>query len=407
MKFARVVLFSTVLTILLFAVFNLAVSYAEESVLLDKYNSIREQIVEVERVIGDLLNTEKNLQVEIDYVNSKIGWAELKIKESEVKIAQKEEELVILSKEVEGFAERIYRVSEALGEQEKILEGRVRARYKSEREVSLSLFISANGLSDVINRLKYLRVAQEQDNKLLLEFKETKQNFTSQKVILEDKKKKVDALKLAVEQEKRNTELYQSELQEQKDKKARLLEVTKGDEQNYQEMLKTLREDEKAIREALGNALSDIIAGRLSGEYVSKGDVIGLQGNTGNVYPRPSGGCPTCGTHLDFMIFTCFENGYITSNCVDDPTDYIDGENGLHKPIDYKYITQEFGNTPFAQSGQAGYLFHLGIDLVAYHGAPIYAIDDGTVYYGTDRYGAHYALIKHDDDFWSAYWHIQ
>ncbi|MFH1565661.1 MAG: hypothetical protein ABIB98_00465, partial [bacterium] len=65
------------------------------------------------------------------------------------------------------------------------------------------------------------------------------------------------------------------------------MEVTKGDEQNYQEMLKTLREDEKAIREALGATLSDIIAGRLSGEHVSKGDIIALQGNTGNVFPRP------------------------------------------------------------------------------------------------------------------------
>ncbi|MFH1565660.1 MAG: hypothetical protein ABIB98_00460 [bacterium] len=160
------------------------ISSAEDSVLLDKYSSIREQIVELERVIGDLQNKEKNLQDEIDYVNSKIGWAELKIKESEVKIAQKEEELAILSKEVESFAEKIYKVSEALSGQEKILEERVRVRYKSERAISLNLFLDSQGLSDMINRLKYLKVAQEQDNRLLAEFKETKQNFTSQKVIL-------------------------------------------------------------------------------------------------------------------------------------------------------------------------------------------------------------------------------
>ena len=34
-------------------------------------------------------------------------------------------------------------------------------------------------------------------------------------------------------------------------------------------------------------------------------------------------------------------------------------------------------------------------------------VADGTVYYGTDSGGGKYALVKHRDDFWTAYWHLQ
>ncbi|MFH1955814.1 MAG: peptidoglycan DD-metalloendopeptidase family protein, partial [Patescibacteria group bacterium] len=281
MKFARVVLFSTVLTILLFAVFNLAVSYAEDS------SSLQDKINEYGRKIAELQNKEKSLGEEIDYLNSKISYVELKIRDAEIKIMQKEKELNDLSKDVENLENRIYRVSEALEGQEKILEERMRARYKSEREVSLSLFIGANGLSDVINRLKYLRVAQEQDNKLLLEFKETKQNFTSQKVILEDKKKKVEELKVSIEREKINSQQLQGELEVNKSEKGKLLADTKNDEATYQELLRKALAEFTALDAAIGKGLTE--------GHVEKGDPIALFGNTG--YP----GCST-GAHLHFEI---------------------------------------------------------------------------------------------------------
>jgi murein DD-endopeptidase MepM/ murein hydrolase activator NlpD len=77
------------------------------------------------------------------------------------------------------------------------------------------------------------------------------------------------------------------------------------------------------------------------------------------------------------------------------------------KPLDYNYVSQEYGNTSFAQSGAAGYAFHSGMDLVASHGVAIYSITDGTVYYGVDSAGGKYALVRHKDDFWTAYWHLQ
>ena len=41
------------------------------------------------------------------------------------------------------------------------------------------------------------------------------------------------------------------------------------------------------------------------------------------------------------------------------------------------------------------------------HGAPIYAIGDGEIFRGTDGAGGKNAIIKHSDDFYSAYWHLQ
>lgn len=39
------------------------------------------------------------------------------------------------------------------------------------------------------------------------------------------------------------------------------------------------------------------------GDTVSRGQKIGTMGNTGEVYPSPSGGCTYCGTHLHFAVY--------------------------------------------------------------------------------------------------------
>ncbi|MBI2007528.1 MAG: peptidoglycan DD-metalloendopeptidase family protein [Candidatus Blackburnbacteria bacterium] len=189
------------------------------------------------------------------------------------------------------------------------------------------------------------------------------------------------------------------------------MEATKNDEKKYQELLANLRADEIAIQRAISSLISQIVAGIATGSPVTKGQFIGRQGNTGNVFPRPSSSCPECGSHLHFMVMTCNlitnPNALSTNGgCHTNPESYLN--NGQYqKPLDYQYISQGYGNTPFAQSGTGGYNFHSGLDLVAFHGAPIYAISDGTVYYGTDSGGGKYALVKHRDDFWSAYWHLQ
>jgi hypothetical protein len=81
-----------------------------------------------------------------------------------------------------------------------------------------------------MNKLKYYRTAQSNNEKLLLQVQETKVNFEDQKKIREDKKIQLDQLsKLLTDQ--------QSALDDQKSQKQKLLSETNGEEATYQRLL--------------------------------------------------------------------------------------------------------------------------------------------------------------------------
>lgn len=217
----------------------------------------------------------------------------------------------------------------------------------------------------------------------------------------EDKKDVVQGLHDKLESQK-------NALAGQKVKKEKLLEITKSDEAKYQQLLSTLKADEAAIQKAISSLISQIVAGIATGSPITKGQIIGKQGNTGNVYPKPSGSCPECGSHLHFMVMTCDltknTSGLSTyGGCHTDPTSYLN--NGAYqKPLDNYSVNQGYGS---ASCTVCGYAFHTGLDIDDFHGAPIKSMDSGTVYYGTDSAGGKYALVRHKDDLWSAYWHLQ
>jgi len=218
-------------------------------------------------------------------------------------------------------------------------------------------------------------------------------------------------------------ESQKSQLAVQKAELDVLLEENKQKQTTTLERIEVLKQEEQQIEQALKDIFAAIESGLVDGEDIAKGQVIGRQGNTGYVWHRPSGDCPECGSHLHFMILTCSD----PSSCHIDPFDYLN-KSDYHKVLEYTRplprsttwpVTQLYGGASCSM-----YLscFHSGVDLVdgsdlfgseSYgghttgYGAPIYAIADGEIFYGVDSAGGKYAIIKHTDDFYSAYWHLQ
>lgn len=352
-----------------------AAGESSTSDLQDKLNENRKEQERIRQLLEQTKQKKSTLQNEIAYQDNQIKLTELKIVETEA--------------EITTLTGQINKLEGALTELSEVFAERAVETYKLKRlGDSMVVLLTSENVTDFISRFNYLQRIQQNDRELLLEMQTTQTDYEDQRAQVEQLHDKLEGQK--------NT------LAGQKTQKQNLLRVTQSDEKKYQELLASLRADEQAIERALSSLIARIVAGIATGTNVTKGQIIGQQGNTGNVYPRPSSSCPNCGSHLHYMVFTCdiLKGGL---SCHTNPQPYLD-DGQYNKPLNINYMSQGYGA---ATCSVCGYAFHTGLDLVGSHGGPIYAIADGTVYYGVDGAGGKYGLVKHKDDFWTAYWHLQ
>lgn len=356
-------------------------------------NQVRQE--ELQQKINELQAQERSLQNQIDYMDSQIALTNLKIDEAQTKIAEREKELEGLAADIETLIARIGRIEESVKFQNEVHGQRLRARYKSSRVSAFEILFGADSLSDVFTRLKYLRMMEQQDRRLISQMNDTQLNYKNQKKLLEETKRQIELVKAELEQEKANLEVRRADLDFQKQAKNVLLEQTRGEESEYQRQLALVQAEQRAIEQALSEFISRLIEqGVPSGEEVHRGDVIGVQGSTGM----------STGDHVHFGVYIkCGETAW----CHTDPMPYLNSGD-LSWPLESYTISQEYGRTPFAlSSGFYKDNFHNGVDLYSYINAPVLAATDGTVSYSIDPYGGRGAIIYHSEELMTLYWHLK
>lgn len=388
-----------------------SLSSVEQKILDNK-----KQQEETNKKINELKDQEVTLKNQISYMEGQISLTKLKIEEARLEIEEKNNQIKNLEGDIGVLGTRIDRLSDLLVKQRDIYTEKVRRGYKESRITFLDVIFGGDSFSDIVRRVKYLSALSIWDQKVFAQMKLTEANFKGQKSILTDKKETVESLRAGVLFAKTQMEGREADLNKQKQAKADLLALTQNDEVKYQEILARLKREEEEMRNALGSLFSQISQGLVDGKEVTKDEVIGLQGNTGNVSPKPNecvsmGLSDSCGSHLHFMILvdpTTCSNMY---NCNVDPTPYLDNAE-YAKPMVFPgswrdSVTQYYGQTSFANSGAGGYSFHSGIDFAVSHGSPIHSVSAGKVYYGVDSAGGKFAVVIHSENLYSAYWHLQ
>ena len=369
----------------------------------EQLSDLADKIKEYEEKIAKLQSEERTLQNEIDYMNSQIYLTSLKINDTESKITTKEEELDGLRTDIGDLQERILTLGELLDSQRAIFAARARESYKSSRFNSFEVLFSASNLSRLVERIKYLRVLELQDQKLLGQMETTREGCTMQKELLEIKKVEVEEVKAEIEAYQASLVSQKANLARQKKDKEYLLSVTHGKEQEYQRRLEAVRAELAAIAAAL--------KGGVKIGKVEKGDIIAREGNTGcccsaayGCAPPPKSH-PSAGSHLHFGVY---KNGKAVN-----PRKYLGDE--FDWPERNYIITQEFGENYSFYMRNFGVPGHNGLDMTSGYGSPIYAADDGTAYLtGDSKVWASWCngqakgiRIDHGNGLQTIYWHVQ
>jgi len=210
----------------------------------DQKNSLRQQIDEIQQQIdayrssiSGLQQQSNTLKREVSLLDSKIKAAELEIRRTTLNI--REAESGISDKNV-ALGE-----SESKLERERQLLGKyVQAVYEADQQGTLEMILSNEKLSDIFDRASSLQEVQRGIQESMAAIKQLRIDLENDKAALEDRRDELNQLKVLQEIQRRTLALQQEE-------KKTLLAQTKGQESNYQTLIKKAQADATSIRQNL------------------------------------------------------------------------------------------------------------------------------------------------------------
>ena len=393
-------------SLLFLFLFNKNIPAIECEVGINLSGRSREELQEIknkcEEKLSQLAKQRNTLASEISYINTQIYLTNLKVAETENKIEKTEKEIELLNERIEGLDESLNTLS-------KLLLKKIVADYKNKRISLLSIFLEADRIDDLVNRIKYIKTTRENNQKLIIQVQNAKINFEEQKKLREEKKVELDNLKALLAKQK-------TELLNQQYNKQILLELTKKDEARYQ---KLLADAQKELSQIIGAAKTLQRIGQ--GVRVSRGEMIGTQGNTGYSF----------GDHLHFGVYRYssidqLANGNWYYNNWLDPGQVLSpktvmwdtgcepkevktvGSGSFAWPMELSAISQGSGYTCYSNSFYRGNP-HPAWDMWGPVNTPIYAVEEGTAYFCRNCLGdrGNGVFIFHPNGLMTLYWHLQ
>ena len=297
---------------------------AQKNDIQSKLIQLNQQITSYNKQIAETRKKSNTLKNEVLIYDKEIALTELQIQAKETRITDTNLQISELEKLIE---QKIKEISE----NKKILASLIIQLNEFDNEYEIKTTLAANNLSDFLNQIQYTHNFQDRIYQLVQKIKDLKARLEAQEKDLRIQLAKLEELKEGLEVAKKAQV-------EQRDQKQRLLNQTRGLEQNYQKLLSLSQKEEASLEKEIADLDAQIRA-KLGKKTISASKGV------------------------------------------------------LAWPID-GILTQSYGNTGFTA---LGYNFHNGIDVAAPAGEAIYAAADGQVLY-TDSSDASYGnwvAIKH------------
>lgn len=233
------------------------------SIRAQDVTDLQKKINEYQAKLQQLKQQKNTLSSQIQYMDTQIYLTGLQISATEQKIVETEKEINLLGSRIEGLDQSLDYLSKQLIK--RIVEG-----YKKKPLSIFSLLFDNRSASDFLNQVKYLKTAQDNNQKLLYTVQETKTNAEEQKKLREEKKIELDRLTEILNFQKIS-------LNNQKDQKQKLLNDTQSDETTYQRLLVQAQAQLAGFKSFVANAGAGIISANQfgtgsDGSYYSQRD---------------------------------------------------------------------------------------------------------------------------------------
>lgn len=267
---------------------------------------------------------------------------------------------------------------------QKSLMDAIDADYKTPTPNGLFLAVESGSISNTLNKSAYAASFETKISRLAEAAATARDDLDARKRQVDGQKSSLEVLQREQDQLKAGADGQQAQLKEMLDNRtnetaylAAKVATAKAQQENLLKALNTAG--------SAGGALWDTYS---DGAGVKQGDVIGLEGSTGN-----STGC-----HTHFSVIK--DGNWI------DPTPFFTA-NLLRQPDGE--ISQLFGMTAHALTGAYNGHIHNGVDFVQPCGAPVHAAADGVVIRDnrTDGSGfGHYLMIRHSNGLITLYGHL-
>lgn len=197
--------------------------------------AIQKQIDEYQKQIEENSAKSQTLSGEISKLNAQISKVLLEIRSLSLAIDQAGIEISDTQSKIQDAQHKIELHKEALARYIKIL-------YQVDQANLTQVIFRNQKLSDFFNNIKNLQDTQNNLRTTIVSIKDLKADLEQKESDLEDKRSELEQLKGLQQSEKRN-------LDQTKNEKADLLEVTKGQETKFQQLVKKSQQDIERIRE--------------------------------------------------------------------------------------------------------------------------------------------------------------
>ncbi|TSC53502.1 MAG: hypothetical protein LiPW39_222 [Parcubacteria group bacterium LiPW_39] len=206
--------------------------------LNQKINEIQQQIDNYRATIGDLQQQSKSLKREISLLDSRAKAMSLEIQRTNLAVRQTENEIVDKNVAIGRAELKLNREKDILGEYVRSVDE------FDQRGGLLDIILKNEKISDIFEEVTSMESVQQKIQESMGQIQQLRAILEQDKEFLEDKRQELNQLKVLQEIQRRS-------LMQQQSEKKDLLTQTKGQENNFQALLKKAKSDAQSIRSQL------------------------------------------------------------------------------------------------------------------------------------------------------------